>query len=385
MKSTLSKIKVVYIIARLNIGGAAVHTILLTRDLDPDHFEALLVTGIEGPHEGSMRDWAVDQGITPIIIPELGREINPIADLKVLFALYRLFRREKPDIVHTHTAKAGFIGRLAAWLAGVPVIVHTFHGHVFHSYFGPLKTRLFLLIEQLLAHLTDRIITISPLQRQEILGYGIASPDKIVIISLGFELELFLTNDSLRGQVRTELGLDNSLNLVGIVARLTEIKNHRLFLEAAALVHDRCDSVHFLIVGDGELRVELEQQTKSLGLDGVVSFLGWREDMPSIYADLDLVVLTSHNEGTPVTLIEAQAAGCPVIATKVGGVPDVVIDKETGYLVPPGDARALAGAIVKILSDDSRKLGQAGRQMVEEKFSLARQVRDIEIFYKGLR
>ena len=384
MTGVLSKIKVVRVIARLNVGGPAIHTVLLTRDLDPNRFESLLVTGLEEAYEGSMRDWAANQGVMPIIIPELGREISPIADLKALYKLYRLFRREKPDIVHTHTAKAGFIGRLAAWLAGVPVIVHTFHGHVFHSYFGPLKTRLFVFIEKVLAHLTDRIITISQLQRQEILGYGIASPDKIVIISLGFDLEPFLTNDRLQGQLRAELGLDNKVKLVGIVARLTGVKNHSLFLEAAALVHERCDLIHFLIVGDGELRVELEQRAKNLGLSEVVSFLGWRQDLPAIYADLNLVVLTSRNEGTPVTLIEAQASGCPVVATTVGGVPDIVIDKVTGYLVPPNDARVLAERMLTALRGDSQKLGQAGRQMVKDKFSVSRLVNDIETLYKGL-
>lgn len=381
----MSKLKVVRVIARLNVGGPAIHTVLLTRDLDPKRFESILVTGTEGPDEGSMRDWAIEQGVTPVIIPELGREISPFADLKVLFKLYRLFRREKPDIVHTHTAKAGFVARLAAWLAAVPIIVHTFHGHVFHSYFGPLKTRLFIFIEQVLAHLTDRIITISQLQRQEILEYGIASSDKILIISLGFDLEPFLTNDCWRGQLRAEFGFAERIKLVGIVARLTGVKNHELFLEAAALVHKRCESVQFLIVGDGELRTDLEQQAERLGLNGVVSFLGWRQDLPAIYADLDLVVLTSRNEGTPVTLIEAQASGCPVVATKVGGVPDIILDGETGYLVPPNDAHALAETMLQALSDDSQKLGQAGRQLVKEKFSVSRLVHDIETLYNDLR
>jgi len=385
LKSALAKIKVVRVIARLNIGGPAIHTVLLARDLNPNRFESILVTGLEEPHEGSMRDWAAQQGVIPVIIPELGREISPIADLKVLFKLYQLFRREKPDIVHTHTAKAGFVGRLAAWLAGVPIVVHTFHGHVFHSYFGLFKTRLFIFLERVLAHLTNRIITISQLQRQEIVGYGIASPDKIVIIPLGFDLEPFLASDSLRGQVRAELGFTNEIKLVGIVARLTHVKNHKLFLEAAALVRQQCDFAHFLIVGDGELRAELEQLTKNLGLSDAVSFLGWRQDLPSIYADLDLVVLTSHNEGTPVTLIEAQASGCPVVATAVGGIPDIIIDKETGHLVPLNDAQALAETILATLKSDSQKLGQAGRQMVKERFSVTRLVRDIETLYEGLR
>ena len=380
----MPKIKVIRVIARLNVGGPAIHTVLLTKRLDPQRFQTLLVTGTEAPDEGSMRDWAAAQGVIPLIIPELRREINLLADLKVLFKLYRLFRHERPDIVHTHTAKAGFVGRVAAWLAGVPVIVHTFHGHIFHSYFSPAKTRLFIFIEWLLARLSDRIITVSPLQRQEIIGFGIASPEKAVIIPLGFDLQPFLACDNLRGRLRAELSLPDEIKLVGIVARLTGIKNHRLFLETAALIQKRNHKVHFVIVGDGELRTKLEQQAIDLGLGPIVHFLGWRQDLPAIYADLDLVVLTSRNEGTPVSLIEAQAAACPVIATAVGGVPDIIVDGQTGYLVPPDDAQVLAEVVSKALEGNSREMGQAGRQAVSERFAVRRLVRDIETLYREL-
>ena len=376
--------KILYVIARLNIGGAAVNAILLTRDLNPQRFQTMLVAGIEGPHEGSLRDWAVTQGVTPLIIPELGREINLLADVKVLFKLWRLFRREKPDIVHTHTAKAGFVARLAARLAGVSIVVHTYHGHVFHSYFSPLKTRLFLLIERGLALLTSRIITLGPLQRREIADLKIASPEKIAIIANGFDLQSFFNCDNLRGQLRAELALTEDIKLVGIVARLTGIKNHRLFFEAAALMRQHCPKLHFVVVGDGELRPALEQRVAELGLTGVVHFLGWRQDLPAIYADLDLVLLTSRNEGAPTTLIEAQAAACPVVATAVGGVPDIVTDGQTGYLVAPGDAQALAGAALKILQSDSGSMGQAGRQAMMADFVTQRMIRDVEALYAKL-
>jgi glycosyltransferase involved in cell wall biosynthesis len=381
----LSRIKVLHVIARLNIGGSALHAILVTRDLDPQRFQTTLVTGIEETYEGGMREWAATQGVNPLIIPELGREINLIADVKVLFKLYRLFCRERPDIVHTHTAKAGFVGRLAARLAGVPIVVHTFHGHIFHSYFGPLKTRLFIWIERILAYLTDRIITVSQLQRQEIIDFGVASLEKIAIIPYGFDLQPFLVCDDLRGQLRTELALTEDVKLVGILARLTAIKNHQLFLKAAALINQCYDKVCFIIIGDGELRTELEQQVTNLGLTQVVRFLGWRQDLPVIYADLDLVVLTSRNEGAPTTLIEAQAAACPVVATAVGGVPDIVVDGQSGYLVPPDDAEALAGAALKaLLEGNAREMGQAGRRAVREKFAVERLVHDIESLYREL-
>lgn len=380
----MPKIKVIRVIARLNIGGPAIHTVLLTKNLSPQQFESILVTGLEGPHEGSMRQWATDQGVEPIIIPELGREINLISDIKVILKLYRLFKRERPHVVHTHTAKAGFVGRIAARLAGVPVVVHTFHGHVFHSYFGPLKTRFFILIEKLLARITDTIVTISPRQRREIVDFKIASPHKILIIPLGFDLEPFLTNSYLKGQLRAELKAEKDTKLAGIVARLTHVKNHALFLEAAALVHQQNAAVRFVIVGDGELRAELAQQVSDLGLTPVTHFLGWRQDLPAIYADLDLVVLTSNNEGTPVTLIEAQAAGCPVVATAVGGVPDIVTDGENGFLVAPGDASALSVAILKALANESSQMGQIGRQRVKEKFAITRLAQDIELLYSNL-
>jgi glycosyltransferase involved in cell wall biosynthesis len=374
----------VQVIARLNIGGTASHTVLLARDLDPNRFETVLVTGLEAAGEGTMRDWARQQGVSPIVIPELGREINLLADIKVLAKLYQIFRSELPDVVHTHTAKAGFVGRVAARLAGVPAVVHTYHGHVFHSYFGPFKTRVFIFIERMLAHLTDRIIALSRRQRQEILKYRIASADKITIIPLGFDLDPFLTCDHLRGELRTELGLAEEIKLVGILARLTGVKNHQLFLTAAALVLERCKNVQFLIVGDGELRSELEQQTIELGLGQAVQFLGWRHDLPKIYADLDLVVLASYNEGTPVTLIEAQAAARPVVATAVGGVADIVVDGETGILVAPNDPRALAEAILAVFGQTSEVTGQAGRKQVTEKFTVARLTRDMESLYNDL-
>lgn len=378
----MSKLKVIEVIARLNVGGPAIHTVLLTKLLDQERFQTQLVTGLEGPAEGSMREWAASQGVTPLVIPELGREINLWADQAVLYKLYRLFRREKPDVVHTHTAKAGFVGRLAARLAGIPVVFHTFHGHVFHSYFSPARTRMFIGIEQFLARLTDRIVTISPLQRQEIIQFGIASPEKIVIIPLGFDLDEFFSCEQLRGQLRRELALPAETKLIGIVARLTGIKNHRMFFEAAARVSQRCHNAHFIVVGDGELRSELEKQVGELGLAGVTHFLGWRNDLPAVYADLDLVALTSYNEGTPTTLIEAQAAACPVVATAVGGVPDVVKEGRTGYLVPARDTAAFAEAVLAALAGDGRAMGQAGREAVKENFTLARLLKDTEKLYE---
>jgi len=380
------RIRVARVIARLNIGGPAIHTILLTAGLDPTRFESLLITGVEAAHEGNMRDLAAAKGVQPLVIPDLGREINPWRDLRTLWALYRLFRRWRPAIVHTHTAKAGTVGRLAARLAGVPIVIHTFHGHVFHGYFGHRKTQAFICIERALARLSDRIVTVSEGQRAELAAYGIAPPEKIAVVPLGFELDALLHCQTHRGELRTELGLAAETPLVGIVARLTAVKNHHLFLEAARLIVQEEPTTRFLIVGDGELRGELESYARELGLADQVLFLGWRSDMPRIYADLDVVALTSRNEGTPVSLIEGMAAGVPVVSTAVGGVPDIVADGVCGYLVPPGDAVALARAIVALLRDQekARTMGRAGREAVRDRFSVERLLSDVERLYTQL-
>lgn len=382
----MGRIRVARVIARLNIGGPAIHTILLTAGLDPTRFESLLITGIEAAHEGNMLDLAAAKGVQPLVIPDLGREISLWRDLRTLWTLYRLFRRWRPSIVHTHTAKAGTAGRLAARLARVPIVLHTFHGHVFHGYFSPRKTRAFIYIERALARLSDRIVTVSEGQRAELTAYGIAPLDKIAVVPLGFELDELLHCQPHRGELRAELGLTADTPLVGIIARLTAVKNHHLFLETARLIAQEEPATRFLVVGDGELRGELESYARELSLADQVLFLGWRADMPRIYADLDVVALTSHNEGTPVSLIEGMAAGVPVVSTAVGGVPDIVADGVYGYLVPPDDAEGLARAIVSLIRDreKAQAMGQAGREATSERFGVERLISDVERLYTQL-
>jgi glycosyltransferase involved in cell wall biosynthesis len=380
------KIRVIRVIARLNIGGPAIHAILLTAGLDPARFESTLVTGVEAAYEGNMLDLAAQKGVQPLVIPQLGREINPLKDWVTLIKLYRLFRAQRPHIVHTHTAKAGTVGRLAAWLAGVPVVVHTFHGHVFHDYFGPLQTRVFIRVERFLASLSDRIVTVSEGQRRELAAYGVTSLDKIAVVPLGFELDALLNCESLRGQLRRELGISEGMALVGIVARLTAIKNHRLFLDAASLIVEAGQKAMFLVVGDGELRAELEAYVAALGLAERVIFTGWRRDLPRIYADLDVVALSSLNEGTPVSLIEAMAAARPVVATRVGGVSDVVLDKESGYLVQSKDAGGLARGILGLLRapDRAKEMGLVGRAAVHPTYVRETLLANMEQLYLEL-
>jgi glycosyltransferase involved in cell wall biosynthesis len=377
-------IKVLRVITRLNIGGPAIHAILLTSALDDGaQFRSTLVTGVTAPHEGDMLDLARARAVEPVSLPALGREISPLDDLVALARLVRIVRECRPDVVHTHMAKAGTVGRLAARICGVPLIVHTYHGHVFHSYFGRSRTRLFLLIERALGLATHRIIVVGDGQRDEIASYGVAPLTRIESIRLGLELSPFLRAEDARGTLRRELGIDPSTPLVGIVARLVPIKAHEVFFEAAARIRVALPNARFVVVGDGERRAALEALVRTLGLAETVIFLGWRRDMASVYADLDVVALTSLNEGSPVALIEALAAARPVVSTAVGGVPEVVIHGETGLTVGVSDASALAAAVLAVLHDRSlaARLGAAGRRHVYPRYDSSRLVNDVRNLY----
>ena len=380
-----ARVRVMRIISRMNIGGPAIHVVLLNHGL-ADRYDSLLVTGTEGAGEGSLRDLAHQRRLRLEVIPELGRDISLKSDLVALVKLYRLMRRERPQIVHTHTAKAGFVGRLAARLAGVPIILHTFHGHVFHGYFSPRKTRLFLALERVCARFSTRIITISPHLREEIAAYGVIRPDRIDVIPLGFDLEPFTAQRREAGVFRRSLGLPEDTRLIAAVGRLVKIKNLPLFLEAAARVHPQVPAARFIFVGDGELRADLEAQARALGIGDVVVFTGWRRDLPQIYADLDAVVISSDNEGTPVCLIEAMATGCPVIATCVGGVPDLIVAGETGRLVPPGDPAALAAAMLDLVREPegTRTMAAAAQRQIVARYGAERLITDMDCLYRRL-
>jgi glycosyltransferase involved in cell wall biosynthesis len=365
-------IRVLRIIARLNIGGPALHVTHLTRGLDPVRFETLLVTGQLATGEGDMSDLA--QGLNWQVLPELGRNVSPLADAITLIKLFKLIRRYRPHIVHTHTAKAGAVGRVAARLAGVPIVVHTFHGHTFSGYWGRWGSRVVIITEQILGILADKLIAVSDRVADDLVRFKIAPPDKIVAIPLGLDLAPFADKNRLRPPQPPE-------PVIGIVGRLVPIKNHTLFIEAARRLLHRGFRGRFMIVGDGELRGELTQHAADLG-DNII-FTGWRRDFPKVYSELSLVVNTSLNEGTPVALIEAMAAGVPVVATAVGGVPDVVRPGETGWLVPVDDPEALARTIEAALKDEG---GMAARAQADvlQRFSKERLIRDTEAFYQSL-
>jgi glycosyltransferase involved in cell wall biosynthesis len=295
-------------------------------------------------------------------------------------------RQEHPHIVHTHTAKAGFLGRIAARLAGVPVTVHTFHGHVLHGYYGPVKNKLLRRVEQSLAWATDRLVTVSEQVKNDLVSYGVAKAEKISVVPLGFDLDPFLNSHAQKGEFRREMGLSQAHKLVGIVGRIFPIKNHPLFLDAAARISAGEPAARFVVVGDGVLRPTLKKQAAELGITDRVIFTGWRRDLPRICADLDVLVVSSDNEGTPVSAIEAMAAGCPVVATRVGGLADLIENHKTGRLVPPRNAEALASAVLVLLSSPpiARALGRNAQESVRRRFAVQRLLNDIDDLYSQL-
>ncbi|MEP7287488.1 MAG: glycosyltransferase family 4 protein [Chloroflexota bacterium] len=379
-------IKVMHIIARLNIGGAAIYVIQLAAHLNEAGYQSQLVCGQVGKAEGDMRYIADDKLLPLTIVPSLGREISLTGDLVTVYRLWRLIRRERPDIVHTHTAKAGFVGRLAAWLAGVPVIVHTFHGHVFAGYFGKNKTRVFLWLERLWARLSTAIITLSATLKHELAEvYRVAPAEKIEIIELGFELDDLATLQKGQGDFRIQFNLPTTAPLIGIVGRLVPIKNHDLFLQAAKQLADHLPAVHFVIVGDGERRAELEALAQSLGIADRVHFTGWIKDLLPVYAALDALVLCSINEGLPVSLIEAMAAGVPVISTAVGGSIDLLDNGRLGFVVPPDDTQALARGMVRALTDPAaQQTAVEARTAVRERYAIQHSVDRTVALYSRL-
>ena len=380
--STTGRPKVARVITRMNIGGPARHVTILTAGAGPE-FDAALLAGEPEGREGSLEDEAVGAGVEVVHVPHLHRSLSPLADLMAFAWLYRYFRRERPAIVATHMAKAGTVGRLAAALAGVPVIVHTFHGHVLDGYFGRATTSFFLWVERALGRLTTQFIAISPEVAADLARLGIGR-GKTTIVRLGLNLEHLAGGEP--GRLRAELGVSPQAPLVGIVGRLVPIKALDLFLDAAVEVARARPDAHFAIVGDGELWNEIRSWIEEKGLSGRVHMTGWRRDLPAVYAALDLVVCCSINEGTPVSLIEAAASGRPVVGTQVGGIPDIIAAGVNGLLVPSGDARALAGAIKELIEDPERRrsMGLAGRQMVLERHSPERMVGEIKSVYTRL-
>jgi glycosyltransferase involved in cell wall biosynthesis len=401
------RVRVVRIIDRLNVGGPAKHVVWLTAGLDPEEFQTSLITGTVPPGEGDMSYFARAAAVEPEIIEEMSRELS-LRDIVVIARLVGKLFKLRPQIIHTHKAKAGAAGRVAAclykWMTPGALwlrprrcrVVHTYHGHIFHSYYGAARTRLFIAIERALARAcTDRIVVLSQQQRREICErFGVGRPSQFRVIPLGIDFEELSEARGVPGGV----GVAEGETAVGIVGRLCEVKNHGMFLEAARLVSEaeRATRMRFVIVGDGHLRRELERRAAELGIADRVTFTGFRDNATSLYFGLDLVALTSLNEGTPLTLIEAMGCGRAVAATEVGGVVDVMGERrgdEDGFTVwdhgvtaPSRDAGAFARALQFLIERPElrRQMGERGREFVRTNLSKARLVSDIEDVYREL-
>jgi glycosyltransferase involved in cell wall biosynthesis len=386
----LNKIKILRIIARLNVGGPAQHVVILTEGLDRKRYETTLVYGSVGEGEGDM-SYLLQSSERYRFLPELGRSINPLNDIRAFFDILGIIREERPQIVHTHTAKAGTVGRLAAIAGGVPIKIHTFHGHIFSGYFNRFVTGYFLFIERILARFTDRIIAVSEMQKIDLVGrYRIAAGDRFSVVRLGLDLNRFLRSDEMRGLFRKKYHLGDDLTLVGIVGRLAPIKNHEMFVRTIRLVRERLpesvfEKVKFVVAGDGPQRDAIARLSKSLGVSGSIVFTGWETDTASLYADLDIIVLTSKNEGTPLSIIEGLAAAKVIVATDVGGVRDVMGDGR--FLADLGDDAAFADRLAEAIMmppDERRGMGLNGRERVLKNYSKERLVKDIEDLYEEL-
>jgi len=436
-KTVERKIRILRVIARLNIGGPAIHTILLSRHMDRLGYQTLLLAGQVGPEEGDMHYLAEAEGVEPVIISRLGRRLLPLSDLVAFLRILRVLFSWRPHIVHTHTAKAGAVGRAAAAVYNTAQgarhraqgfisrvtpskrahepeekvtntkcrVIHTFHGHVLEGYFSGFKSKCFQLIEKILAKFTDAIVVVSEQQKNELCyTFGIGRPEKYRIIPLGFDMGPFTKVSKKKGKFRSDFGLsDNGDSLVGIVGRLTAIKNHRMFIDSISLLlsEEKSTSARFLIVGDGELRRDLEEMTQGLDFGDRVVFTGWVKDLGSLYADLDVLALTSDNEGTPVAVIEAMAAGVPVIATDVGGVRELISDFgfriselsegefeicERGLLVKKGDVNGFAKGLKYLLENNKvrKEIGTRGRKYALAHHTTQKLLSNMDMLYRSL-
>jgi len=401
-----AKIKVLQIIARLNIGGPAIHLAFLVHGLNSRKFELTLVTGQVSPEEGDMHYLFDGLDEKVVMIPELQRELNVVKDIKSFCRVLKVLKQERPDIVHTHTAKAGTIGRIAVFVYNVICrrtvrVLHTFHGHVFQGYFGKLKSLFFVWTERLLAKITDVIVVVSDSQREELCGnYDIGPQNKFRTVKLGFDLEPFFLNRGRKGLFRRSLGIDTKTILIGIVGRLVPIKNHKMFLRSAKIFLDDNPDVpaKFLIIGDGELREVLETFCGQKGLSDHVKFCGWRRDLPRVYADLDVLCLTSINEGTPVSIIEAMSSSVPVISTDAGGVRDLLgmlisgspqngfEVHERGILCRQDDPEGFARGLQYMIQNRHiwEEISSSARSFVSQVYAKKQLLRDMETVYLEL-
>ena len=389
--------RVLRILNRLIIGGPAINATYLTKYMTD--FDTKLVIGGKDDHEEEATHLTDMLGIEPVYVPHMKRAINPLNDRIAYNEVRDLIRKFKPDIIHTHAAKAGVIGRLAASSCNVPVILHTFHGHVFHSYFSKMQTNSFIMIERYLAKKSSGIIAISESQKKELANvYNICEPEKIEIIPLGLDIDKFIENpEKKRAEFRKKFFIEDDEIAIGIIGRIVPVKNHQLFIAAADKLRKLTNKkLKFLIIGDGDIRAHIQAECIKRHFDYVyypdeqrsayIIFTSWQTQIDHVLDGLDIVALTSHNEGTPLSLIEAQAAGKPLVSTNVGGVLDVVNPQLKNFITPPGDEGKFANALLQLVENEHmrKSIGERGREFALSKFSYQRLVKDMNEYYYRL-
>ncbi|NUM51607.1 MAG: glycosyltransferase [Flavobacteriales bacterium] len=387
--------KVLRILNRFNLGGPTYNAAYLTKYLAPD-FETLLVGGAKNENEETSMHITDRLGLTPLIIPEMKREISPFNDYKAYQTIKKIIKDFRPDIVHTHASKSGLLGRMAASSMQVPVIIHTFHGHVFHSYFGKAKSGIYQKLEKYAAKKSSAIVAISEKQKHELCNiYRICTPEKTHIIPLGFELDKFNTN---KGEKRTlfrkRWNIAENEIAIGIVGRLVPVKNHKLFIDAIKIVNEKTtQKTRAFIVGDGELRKELEDYCQSQNITysntsqpSSITFTSWLKEIDEVNAGMDIIALTSFNEGTPVSLIEAQAASKPIVSTNVGGIENIVIENETAFLTSSNNKEQFAEKLLLLVESEElrKKMSLKGWDFVYKNYTFQRLANDTQQLYFSL-
>lgn len=382
----MSTLKVIHPITRLVLGGAQQNTLETCALLDRSRFSPQIIAGPETGPEGELISAVRQRGIPLTILPELVFRPDPVRDFKALNRLRLLFMREKPAIVHTHSSKAGILGRWAARLARVPVIVHTVHGWGHHPYQHPLMRNLYIFLERRTVTFTDKMIVVSRLNAEKGLRDGIGTPEKYITIHSSINLDEFMNVACDPVELKVSLGLDPGRPVVGTVARFTPQKNPLDFVRVGALVRKQVPEVQFLFIGDGGMRDQCEKLRSELGLDRVMFFPGMRPDVPHMLRCMDVFILTSLWEGLPRVIPQAMAAGLPVVANGVDGVCEVVRDGENGFIIPPHNVELMAERIVLLLSDPAlrHRMGQQGIKTAQQDFSVVEMVKRIEALYEEL-
>lgn len=388
------KIKVVHIITRMDKGGSAENTLLTVQGLNKSEYDVTLIKGLSFESMmSSLESKAVEDsiaaarknGVGVVTIPDLVREIKPLSDFKSFYKLTRILQRKCPHIVHTHTSKTGILGRWAAWIAGIPIVIHTPHGHVFWGYFGKWQTRLFILMEKLTALITDKMVMLTEREKQDHLTLHIAALKKLEVIHSGIEVNRFVLMTNPVSDIKTELMIPENNLIVGTAGRLTPVKGHQFLMKAAKEIVARQPNVTLVFLGDGELRDSLETLANEMNLNENIRFLGWRDDVAQVMSTFDVFVLPSINEGMGRVLVEAMILEKPIVAYDIGGIPDLVVHGDNGFLVPAGDVNGLGARICELLTDPVKRktMGERGRKRAFD-FSSDGMVLKIEQLYRAL-